>query len=55
MISPGPGGVCGALYAAKNRVGEGTKAFNSIENALSAVNSRLNKFGKGWMCKGIPP
>ena len=42
--------VCGALYAAKSRVGEGSKAHAHIENALSAIYSRLGKFKMGSMC-----
>ena len=48
-ISPN---VCGRLYAAKSNLREGSKAFLSIEMAISAINSKLSQFPNGWYCKG---
>ncbi len=44
--------VCGALFNVKGRLEKGTKAYNSVEAALSAISSKLGDFGKSWMCKG---
>ena len=41
--------VCGTLFNVKGRLKSG-KASTSVEAALSAIQSRLGKFGKGFMC-----